>query len=143
MQTPRLELRTVGDGVSETGERITQFVLFPEQVELLNKSQPLVFLSGPPGTGKTMLLIIMGLSWLQNKLDVYVVSTSRESRTASYIIEHQLMKTLEEWKLQDAGKVNRYHFDFNVMSEVNSAVKCLVEASNGQHLSLLVDEIRK
>lgn len=33
--SPHLEIRTLGDAVSETGERMVQFALFPEQLALL------------------------------------------------------------------------------------------------------------
>ena len=35
MRPPRLEFRTLGHAVQEVGERMVQFVLFPQQLALL------------------------------------------------------------------------------------------------------------
>ncbi|XP_025112762.1 uncharacterized protein LOC112575255 isoform X2 [Pomacea canaliculata] len=51
---PRLSVKTLGQAVSATGECYTAVItLFPEQVDLLNRATPRLFVTGPPGTGKT------------------------------------------------------------------------------------------
>lgn len=81
--SPRLALKTLSQAVSVTGECYTaQITLFPEQVNLLNSAQPLVFISGPPGTGKTVVLLLMAIEWLRKGHRVYIVSTCHESLTA-------------------------------------------------------------
>ena len=48
---PRVEVRTVGEAVAELGRRLSYLVLIPQQLDLMQRSPPLVFLTGPPGTG--------------------------------------------------------------------------------------------
>ncbi|XP_025114091.1 uncharacterized protein LOC112576073 isoform X2 [Pomacea canaliculata] len=55
----------------------------------------LVFLSGPPASGKTRTLVLTGKQWLYDGHDVHVVSTWRGSRTASSMIHAELSKYVE------------------------------------------------
>ena len=48
---PRVEVRTVGEAVSELGRQLARLVLTPQQLDLMQRDPPLVFLNGPPGTG--------------------------------------------------------------------------------------------
>ena len=49
---PRVEVRTEGEAVQELGQRIARLVLTPQQIDLLNKDPALLFINGPPGTGR-------------------------------------------------------------------------------------------
>lgn len=125
--SPRLELRTEGEGVSETGERMARLVLFPDQVAILNASLPKVFLIGPPGTGKTVVLILKGLSWLQHGHDVMVLSPWSDSRAAAYVIEFQIWQTFIAWGRETVGassnpQVQRIMYDFKKKSDVDDAL---------------------
>ena len=52
-------VRTEGQGVCETGERLTkEIILHPEQIDALNCGARLVHITGPPGTGKTVVLML-------------------------------------------------------------------------------------
>ena len=48
---PRVEVRTVGEAVAELAQRLAYLVLTRQQLDLMQRSPPLVFLTGPPGTG--------------------------------------------------------------------------------------------
>ena len=48
---PRVEVRTVGEAVAELGLRLACLVLIPQQLDLMQRSPPLAYLTGPPGTG--------------------------------------------------------------------------------------------
>lgn len=132
---PRLELRTEGQAVSETGERVARLVLFPEQVELLNLSPLRVFLSGPPGTGKTIMLILQGLNCLQRDYDVRVVSMWPKSRAVSIVIEQQVLKSASAHL---RGRLKRCTFEFVHDRDVQSAVRLLARFQN--NLCILADE---
>ena len=41
----------MGEAVSELGNQLARLVLTPEQLDLVQRDPPLVFLTGPPGTG--------------------------------------------------------------------------------------------
>ena len=62
------------------GLRTCRLALYPRQMDLLHRSPPRVFLTGPPGTGKTVILVLQGAQWLQDGKIVNVVSTRNESR---------------------------------------------------------------
>ncbi|KAK7504476.1 hypothetical protein BaRGS_00004342, partial [Batillaria attramentaria] len=53
----RRNVRTPGEAVHETGERYALYVLRPEQVTVYESARKRLYLSGPPGSGKTLLLI--------------------------------------------------------------------------------------
>ena len=48
---PRVEVRTIGEAVAELGRKLAYLVLTRQQLDLMLRSPPLVFLVGPPGTG--------------------------------------------------------------------------------------------
>ncbi|XP_025112765.1 uncharacterized protein LOC112575256 isoform X2 [Pomacea canaliculata] len=63
---PRLSVQTLGQAVWLTGEFYTALItLFPEQVDLLCHPPSRLFATGPPGTGKTVMLLMMGTEWLR------------------------------------------------------------------------------
>lgn len=48
---PRVEVRVAGEAVAELGRRLAYLVLTLQQLDLMQRSPPRVFLAGPPGTG--------------------------------------------------------------------------------------------
>ena len=49
--TPRVAVRTEEEAVSELGRQLACLVLTPQQLDLMQRDPPLVYLTGPPGTG--------------------------------------------------------------------------------------------
>ena len=153
---PRVEVRTEGEAVSEMGQRLAYLVLTLEQLDLMNRAPPRVCVAGPPGTGKTILLVLMGLKWLREGHDVHVFSPYPENRGASYMIRHQLQMTLRESTTvigqglavpaghQAPGDVKLHRYDFyNGEAEVVKAVQELsaaAAASATGTLCVLFDE---
>ena len=41
----------MGEAVAELGSQLARLVLTPQQLDLMQRDPPLVFLTGPPGTG--------------------------------------------------------------------------------------------
>lgn len=112
-------------------------VLVPEQVELLNRSPRRVFISGPPGTGKTVVLILQGLTWLRSGHDVHVVSMWPKSRAVSIAIERQLQETVGK---KAKSRVHRHQWDLKNIGQVNAPVNNLKSESKGRQLCVLADE---
>ncbi|XP_070202752.1 uncharacterized protein [Littorina saxatilis] len=88
---PRLHVHTEGEAVSETGCCFTQIVLHPVQLDVLHQDQPLVYLAGAPGTGKTLVLVLRAVKWLHDGHHVHIVSLiGGHSLAAAYMIDHQV-----------------------------------------------------
>ncbi|XP_025092362.1 uncharacterized protein LOC112562948 isoform X2 [Pomacea canaliculata] len=139
---PRVEVRTMGGGVAETGERLARLTLTPRQVDLLSRAPPLVYLTGPPGTGKTVVLVLAGLRWLREGHDVHVVSTWRESRVASYLIQQQLLRTLTaHGDVPQRPRVVRHGYNISSRQSLDEAVSHLsAMATDDRCLYVLADE---
>ncbi|XP_025112297.1 uncharacterized protein LOC112575023 isoform X4 [Pomacea canaliculata] len=69
-----------------TGELFNCSIIHPEHQQLVTAAPPRVFLSGPPGSGKTTSLVLMGKQWLSEGHKVCVLSTWRENRTSSRLL---------------------------------------------------------
>ncbi|KAK7095181.1 hypothetical protein V1264_006626 [Littorina saxatilis] len=140
---PRLghqpDVRTEGEGVSETGHRFTRFMVTPSQLTVLHVSPPWAFLVGPPGTGKTFVLILKALDWIRKGEPVLVFSTSEQSEGASRMIYHQLEQTLV-----DQAERSRLHFEqldlWNTEQDVPKAVASILQKARQGILNIIADE---
>lgn len=107
---PRMCIKTQGEGVSFTGDCYTALItLFPEQVQLLNTATPRVCLVGPPGTGKTVVLLLKGMEWLRRGHHVHVVSTCTHSRAACRMLYYLLLRAVSTQQLAGVSP-NQLHF---------------------------------
>ncbi|XP_025114280.1 uncharacterized protein LOC112576204 [Pomacea canaliculata] len=133
---PRLSLKTLHQAVSLTGECYSTLItLFPEQVDLLNTGPPRLFLSGPPGTGKSVLLLLKGRQWLRCGHVVLIVSTGWWSRAACCMLYH-LLKTEEV----TPGQLWLLQYDFTREDDVLQAVSDMLQAVKEGSLYILADE---
>lgn len=57
------EARTVADCVHLTGLRYGRHILNEDQLEILDSKDQFVYLTGPPGSGKTLMLGLKGIYW--------------------------------------------------------------------------------
>ncbi|XP_025112309.1 uncharacterized protein LOC112575030 isoform X2 [Pomacea canaliculata] len=81
--------------VSLTGELFNGAFIHPEHQQLVTAAPPRVFLSGPPGSGKTTSLVLMGKQWLSEGHKVCVLSTWRENRASSKLLHGILLEFLQ------------------------------------------------
>ena len=129
-------VRTEGQGVSETGERLTkEIILHPEQIEALSSGGRLVYITGPPGTGKTVVLMLKGLQWLREKNDVHVVSMYIESVAVS--------KHIGKWLESRSGpgcKVHRHVYHLAIDGNAKAVDELAAFAKQG-YLYVIVDEV--
>lgn len=132
-------IRTEGEAVSETAWRFTRIVLHPRQLSIMRSDPPRAFLTGPPGTGKTMLLVLKGLEWLSDEHHVHVVSTWAESLPASHMIVSQLEQTAGSSAKE---RVHLHQFDlWRDAGAVETAVTTLVSSSGEGPVCVIVDEM--
>lgn len=129
--------------MAAVGQRMAQLCLYPNQVQIMNTANPRVFLSGPPGTGKTVMLYLKGVQWLHAGHDVHIVSTWQDSSAACYVLEHQLLHTESIAKMTNRPSVHRHDFDFDIHIEgdIDVAVDQLKTASLGGQLCVIADEV--
>ncbi|XP_025114469.1 uncharacterized protein LOC112576324 [Pomacea canaliculata] len=66
--------KTLRDAVSLTGDMFERSFLYPNMTKLLNER--FLFLAGPPGTGKTRMLALVGRKWVLEGHPVHIISTS-------------------------------------------------------------------
>ncbi|KAK7091343.1 uncharacterized protein [Littorina saxatilis] len=134
----RKVLRTEGEAVAETGLIHSLLALYPDQVDLLSDNTlRCVHLRGPPGTGKTIVLVLKAIQWLHQGHDVHVVSVTRESDAVSFLIERQLQCVLGSNPASGFGTVHRHAVQDLPYFKAN---KLAALASDGE-LYVIADEI--
>lgn len=146
--SPRLDVKTLGQAVSWTGECYTaQITLFPEQIDLLNRDPSLVFVAGPPGTGKSVALLLKGIQWLKDGHDVHVVSTGDWSLAVCSMLHRLMLEALQKSQqtgVQGSGKVHLVQYDFTRLDEVERAVtdveNYLSQLPKGKSCYIIADE---
>ncbi|KAK7113235.1 uncharacterized protein [Littorina saxatilis] len=95
----RAEVRTFGHAVSETAARYSSPWLTIPQYNVLQRQDRFVVLSGPPGSGKSLLLTLKAVNWLEKGGDHHVALVNL-SPVASSTQPHVRV-------LQEAIKVRR------------------------------------
>ncbi|XP_070177994.1 uncharacterized protein [Littorina saxatilis] len=146
------DVRTLGEGVAETANRFApaDIVLHPSQLDVIHNeaSEPLVYLCGPPGTGKSLILILRALDWIREKRKpVHVVSTREGNMAASHMIHHKLK---EMTKQTDSGQQKgiaesaenpwvRMHI-FDLPIHMKAALEELAKSDPEGELFVIVDE---
>nr|KAG5711423.1 hypothetical protein BaRGS_025850 [Batillaria attramentaria] len=137
---PRHELRSESQGIAHTGLIMARLTLYPYQVRHVTSRKRLVFLSGPPGTGKTIVLAVKALKWMEKGKDVHLLSTHDDARAVSYLMQKQLESTLDK---DSTVRVYRHAYDFiKNHTDVDVAVKELTAAAaeKGGELFVIADE---
>lgn len=128
--------------VSEAGEVLSRIVLFPEQVDILNSCLPNVFLVGLPGTGKTIVLILQGINWLQRGRSVYVISTWRKSLAASMLIKHQIEKTMHTSHPELTAQLHNFFLDLEKFDTgiTNAVLENIYKTDASKMVGIIADE---
>ncbi|XP_025098572.1 uncharacterized protein LOC112566557 [Pomacea canaliculata] len=128
---PRVTVKTLDQAVSLTGEyNVAQITLFPEQVHLLAIAPATVFIAGPPGTGKSVVLFLKGAEWLRCGEYVYIVSIGYGSRAACCMLYHMLLQHVNTQQAAGAppGQPHLLQYDFADDKDVEKAVNDLSQA---------------
>lgn len=122
-----------------TGNLFERLTLYPRMIDLLNKHQ--VCLAGPPCTGKTKMLALVGKKWLSEGHDVHIISSSSGSA-----ISRQLMKILKpatESQSLNLGNVILVPCDSGGGEEsIIKAVSRLKKISEEKPVFIIIDELQ-
>ncbi|KAK7109760.1 uncharacterized protein [Littorina saxatilis] len=136
-------IHSKGNGVAEAARRMApqDIVLNRRQVGILTKhKEGMVYLTGPPGTGKSLVLIMKGLDWLRTGKAVQVVTSTPDGKAASRMIFAELTKSglpgAEE-------KIKLLDFDLRRDREedINAAVDTLTKVAEHGELYIVADEM--
>ncbi|KAL8577984.1 hypothetical protein ACOMHN_048760 [Nucella lapillus] len=130
-----VKLRTLREGVSHLGDEFTRLVLTPQQVDILNDNDPFVFLMGPPGVGKTIVLIQKALDWLEEGCQVHVVSIVVDAMAASELIYRELKNS--ELSGPNNEKVHLHHMALDGQTLVIDKLK---RAATRGKVAIVMDE---
>ncbi|XP_070185349.1 uncharacterized protein [Littorina saxatilis] len=130
-------VRSEGEGVSETAERFMEFVLYEGQLVILSSDEALVYLSGPPGTGKSVVLLLQAEKWLKAGKDVHIFSMFSESTGASLFLKHSLLA-----KYPEKTKKVHYHCCHYWSPEDKDMIKTLAASAQDSELYIICDEAK-
>ncbi|XP_025103269.1 uncharacterized protein LOC112569638 [Pomacea canaliculata] len=134
---PRVSVKTLGQAVWWTGQCYTAVItLFPEQVHLLHTAPPVLFVTGPPGTGKTVMLLLMAIEWLRCGHHVYIVSTWWGSRAANTMLYHLLF-----FSQKILSQLHFLQYDVRHEEEAEKAVNELLQATIRGVAYVIADEV--
>lgn len=140
---PRVSLKTWNQAVAHVGDCYTSLTaLFPEQTELLRRSPPRVFLSGPPGTGKTVVLLLMAKEWLLHDKHVCFLSTWDGSDSATYML-YYLLQSIVKTQLKDvdvADRIQMVKLNLKGEKDIDRSLADLTQAVKKGPMYVIADE---
>lgn len=137
---PRLCIKTLGEAVSWTGALYTQITLVPEQAYYLRMAYPRLFIAGMPGTGKTVLLLLVATEWLLRGEDVYVLSSCTQSRATCAMLHHLLLQQIQTARCAGTKCGQVYYVHYFFCDEVEKALDDFLQKARGGSLHIVIDE---
>ncbi|XP_025084602.1 uncharacterized protein LOC112558360 isoform X2 [Pomacea canaliculata] len=101
---------------------------------------PRLFIAGMPGTGKTVLLLLVATEWLLRGEDVYVLSSCTQSRATCTMLHHLLLQQIQTARCAgtECGQVYYVHYFF--CDEVDKALDDFLQKARGGSLHIVIDE---
>ncbi|XP_076445118.1 uncharacterized protein LOC143283014 [Babylonia areolata] len=138
---PRVEVRTLAQAIGEAGRRVSDIVLLPRQADLLaQQSLHRVWLTGPMGSGKTLMLQLKGRQWLRegNRVVVINARTIARGRPNGHVLEEGIRQGGEGYP--GAGAVDRYDVALDDYS-TDDLDRKLAERGSKENLCFVMDEV--
>ena len=114
---PRVEVRTSAQAISLTADRYSDIILLPSQSSVLADRSPHACITGPVGSGKTLLLQLKGRQWLQEGHRVVVLNTrtTARGRAIGHVLEESIKRGEDSWS--SGGSVEKHDLamcDFHI-----------------------------
>ena len=133
-------IKTTGQSVAETGLQFSVLALYPSQLDVLQNGPSKVFLTGPPGTGKTVVLALKARQWLREGKVVHFVNTHYKGRAVTLLLQRQVRES--GTYTIDASKVQCHDYSFDTSKDdVDRAVSELSSLAVDKELFIIVDEV--
>ncbi|KAL8591728.1 hypothetical protein ACOMHN_061820 [Nucella lapillus] len=138
---PRVEVRTEAQAIGEAGRRVADIILLPSQASLLDQRDLLrVWLMGPMGSGKTLMLQLKGRQWVREGRRVVVVNVRviARGRPIGHALEKGIRQGLEGQP--GAGSVSRVDVALDLYS-AEALHRELADAGSMDDVCFVVDEV--
>ncbi|XP_070209639.1 uncharacterized protein [Littorina saxatilis] len=138
---PRVEVRTAAQAISQVGECFSQVVLTPTQTAILaDRASTHVVLSGPMGSGKTLMLQLKGRQWASERKRVIIlnVRNSARGRPTGFLLEEAIKRHTEEVQ---SGSVERYDHALDDFKMETFAADLKLDSTD--NLGFLLDELTR
>ncbi|PVD18661.1 hypothetical protein C0Q70_21211 [Pomacea canaliculata] len=101
----RQEVRTVDDVVYLTGVRFGAAVLGEDQLEVFKSDERFVYLAGPPGSGKTLILGLKAVHWAEE--GYHVIFLGVEGVAWGSLVSRTLFQRVTEFMRSKVERANK------------------------------------
>ncbi|XP_076447940.1 uncharacterized protein LOC143284796 [Babylonia areolata] len=138
---PRLEVRTTAQAIMESGRRLADIVLLPCQTELLAQpSLHRLWLTGPMGSGKTLMLQLKGRHWLKEGRRVIVINVriASRGRPQGHVLEESIRRGMDGHS--GPGSVERHDVALDEL-QFESLQRKLAAGGPTENACFVVDEL--
>ncbi|XP_025112590.1 uncharacterized protein LOC112575162 isoform X2 [Pomacea canaliculata] len=131
--------KTLNQAISLTSHLFEQYILYPGMTDMLE--EPRVFLSGPPGTGKTRMLALVGRKWMSEGHVVHLI-TSVETREATRALEKLLLQTpRSQSQTFPKSGISRLVCEIDDKKKRDESIEKLIGFAKLNPLFALIDEL--
>lgn len=131
--------KTLNQAISLTSHLFEQCIPYPGMKDMLG--EPRVFLSGPPGTGKTRMLALVGRKWMSDGHVVHLI-TSIKSHGATTALEKLLQQTpMSQSQTSWKQKISRLVCEIDDKKKRDDFIKSLTGRAKLNPLFALIDEL--
>lgn len=144
VNNPGVRIKTLKEAVAHVGYCYGDLnTLTPNQIELLERAPQRVFMAGPPGTGRSTVLLRMAKKWLTDNNNVHVLSTWDCSLAASYQLYYRLQETLNPkyTDLNLSEKVKLVKTNFRAREDMEKTLSDLAQVANSGPVYIIADEV--
>lgn len=133
--------KTLEQSVSVTGDLFERLTLYPGNVELLD--QPRVLLTGPPATGKSRMLALVGRKWISEGHSVYIINTSTDGGAATIQLETLLQQTPTTEKNSAKDMVISFYCNIDDDEKTDVAISKLITDASSRKIPIfaVLDEL--
>lgn len=135
-KSTRDEARTVADCIHLTGIRFGRSILRDNQVQILDSEDRFVCLTGPPGSGKTLVLGLKAVEWARAGHRVVIIGAHKLRFGA--LVSWTLFRQVQENALEALENV--FFEKISLRTDVDTFARHLLNKYKGAGLKIFIDE---